>query len=65
MKVRGRVLENRLDLELEKNGDILVNGRNEREIIFCKINRLKEILKGLRIKLQKMIFLINSNIILN
>jgi|APCry1669190327_1035288.scaffolds.fasta_scaffold371557_1 hypothetical protein len=36
MKVRGRVLENRLDLELEKNGDILVNGRNEREIILNK-----------------------------
>ena len=42
MKVRGRVLENRLDLELEKNGDILVNGRNEREIILFDLEDKRE-----------------------
>ena len=33
MKVRGRVVENRVDLELERNGNILVQGRDEKQII--------------------------------
>jgi hypothetical protein len=33
MKVRGRVIENRIDLELERNGNILQEGRDEKFII--------------------------------
>ena len=33
MKVRGRVLENRVDIELERNGNILTQGRNEKAVI--------------------------------
>jgi len=33
MKVRGRVVENRVDIELERNGNILVQGRDEKQVI--------------------------------
>ena len=33
---RARVLENRVDLELERQGNILTQGRNEKEVIFNK-----------------------------
>jgi hypothetical protein len=35
MKTRGRVVENRMDVELEKNGSIF-QGRDEKNIIFSK-----------------------------
>ena len=33
MKVRGRVIENRVDIDLERNGNILVQGRDEKQVI--------------------------------
>ena len=33
IKTRGRVLENRVDLELERHGNILAGGRNEQAVM--------------------------------
>ena len=33
MKIRGRVFENRVDLELERDGNILTEGRNESAVM--------------------------------
>ena len=33
IKVRGRVMENRVDLDLERNGNILIQGRDEKHVI--------------------------------
>ena len=33
MKIRGRVIENRVDLELERDGNILTEGRNESAVM--------------------------------
>ena len=33
MKTRGRVLEGRVDLDLENNGNILTQGRNESAVM--------------------------------
>ena len=36
MKTRGRVLENRVDLDLEREGNILAGGRNEQAVMAAK-----------------------------
>ena len=36
MKVRGRVTENRVDIELERQGNILTQGRDEKSVIANK-----------------------------
>jgi len=36
MKTRGRVFENRVDLELEKHGNILTQGRDEKQVFQSK-----------------------------
>lgn len=33
IKTRGRVLDGRLDLDLEKQGSILIGGRDEKDVI--------------------------------
>jgi hypothetical protein len=36
MKTRGRVFENRVDLELARNGNILSHGRDEKHVMAMK-----------------------------
>lgn len=36
MKTRGKVFENRVDLELERQGNILLQGRDEKTIFIAK-----------------------------
>lgn len=36
IKTRGRVHENRVDLELERNGNVLTQGRDEQQILVHK-----------------------------
>ena len=36
MKLRGKVTENRVDLALESNGNILTRGRDEKQVMLNK-----------------------------
>lgn len=45
MKTRGRVVENRMDVELEKNGSIF-QGRDEKNIIFSKREQQAQAMKN-------------------